>query len=264
MFRFRIKWIHLFTVIFMVSFLVFVDGSAKDKAVNDVKAVQPVPIPASDAGVKPTTPESNRDLIQRYINGVFNQGNQALLNEFVDPVYVDHSFTEPSQMGIEGLRKSISELRMAFPDGRFTIEKIIVEGNDIAVHSTFTGTQAGLFNGFPPPRHPVTTSSIDLYRIKENKIIEHWGGLDEAALLRQSGFLPQVHNTNVATPLPSPKPPVLPNASKPLEPVKTGIKDKSAAPDQTGMTQDSSKAKPKFRKIKEIKKPDEQNKPSGN
>ena len=78
-------------------------------------------------------------------------------------------------------------LGAVFPDLNATIDSVIVEGNLVAVHMTVTGTQKLSFQGIPPADKQVTVTAIEIIRIENGKIVEHWGGTDNLDLLQQLG-----------------------------------------------------------------------------
>jgi predicted ester cyclase len=69
------------------------------------------------------------------------------------------------------------------------MEHILAENNFVLVFLNFVGTHKGVFlnfvgthkgefNGRPPTNKPVTIRSADLYKIENDKIVEHWDVVD--------------------------------------------------------------------------------------
>jgi predicted ester cyclase len=92
--------------------------------------------------------------------------------------------------GVEPNRQFIASLRSAFPDGRFTVEDQIAEGDSVAVRYRFEGTHLGEFQGRSPTRKRVSYTAILIYRIQDDRIAEQWTELDLLGFLRQLGVLP--------------------------------------------------------------------------
>jgi len=90
------------------------------------------------------------------------------------------------------LKHFINGFHLAFPDGQITIEEIIAEGDTIALRGTFHGTQTGQFQDIPPTGKTVTVPALDMYRLSEGKIVEHWGGPNQLLLLQQLGAIPSM------------------------------------------------------------------------
>lgn len=43
--------------------------------------------------------------------------------------------------------------------------------------------------GVPATGRTITVAGINIFRVKSNRIVERWGRLDEAGLLRQLGII---------------------------------------------------------------------------
>ena len=59
----------------------------------------------------------------------------------------------------------------------------------MVVFLNFTGTHTGVFQGRPPTNKTVNTRSADLYKIENEKIVEHWDVVDQLDLLQQTGAI---------------------------------------------------------------------------
>jgi predicted ester cyclase len=57
---------------------------------------------------------------------------------------------------------------------------------------TFHGTQTGQFQDILPTGKTVTVPALDMYRLSEGKIVEHWGGPNQLRLLQQLGAIPSM------------------------------------------------------------------------
>ena len=67
------------------------------------------------------------------------------------------------------------------------IERIVAENNLVVVFLNGSGTQKGEFQGMPPTNKKINIRSADLYRIENEKIVEHWDVVDQLNLLQQTG-----------------------------------------------------------------------------
>lgn len=66
-----------------------------------------------------------------------------------------------------------------------------VAEEDLAVtHIVGRGVQAGELLGIPASNQPVEAAGIAIHRVRDGKIIEHWGVTDVARILQQIGALP--------------------------------------------------------------------------
>ena len=64
---------------------------------------------------------------------------------------------------------------------------MIAEGDRVMTYKTFTGTHTGEFQGIPPTGRPVRFDVMDIVRLEDGQIVEHWGLVDQLGLMRQLG-----------------------------------------------------------------------------
>ncbi len=134
--------------------------------------------------------EANKALIRRFVEEVQNQGNVELLDELAAPTFVNHSAPPGLPATIDGVKQVTQLFRMAFPDGRMTIEDMIAEGDRVVTRKTFQGTHQGSFMGMPPRGTRVQIGLIDIVRLVDGQVVEHWNVVDTLALLQQVGAIP--------------------------------------------------------------------------
>jgi steroid delta-isomerase-like uncharacterized protein len=60
----------------------------------------------------------------------------------------------------------------------------------VVLRWSLTGTHRGAFLGIPPTGKAVTLRGIDMYRIHDGKIAEHWNVVDMLGFCQQTGTLP--------------------------------------------------------------------------
>ncbi len=71
-----------------------------------------------------------------------------------------------------------------------TILHLVAEGNLVITHKVFHGTHTGEFMGIPPTGREVEILVIDLVRVEDGRIVEHWNVVDRLGLLQQPGAIP--------------------------------------------------------------------------
>lgn len=132
-------------------------------------------------------------LIKRFYDEVLTGGNLSLIDEMVADNVVDHEEGFPGQPpGKEGVKFYVNAVRAAFPDLAVkTAGPALADGNLEAVHVTLTGTHQGDFAGVPATGKPVEFSGIDIIRVEDGKVAEHWGSTDTLGLMQQIGAVPK-------------------------------------------------------------------------
>lgn len=132
----------------------------------------------------------NQRTILRYFDEVWNQGNLDVLDELLTPDYVNHSSSLPdAPRGPAGVKPIVAAMRAAFPDLHYTIDQLVVGDDGVAARLTLTGTHLGDFFGIPATGRQFTTTQMNIERMRDGLISEHWRNTDELGLLRQLGVI---------------------------------------------------------------------------
>ena len=122
------------------------------------------------------SPEANKAFIRRYFEALSGKDKPAaVVNRYVSD---------------EELKHHIALYEAAFPSYQLIAEDMIAEGDKVVVRSTFRGTHKGDLMGIPPTGKQVTMPLILIYRIADDKIVEHWMQADALGLLQQLGAIP--------------------------------------------------------------------------
>jgi len=135
--------------------------------------------------------ERNKALIRRFVEEVQNQKSEDAYWELNDPDFVNLA---PLPPGIAADREGgfayLFGFMNAFPDSRVTIDDMIAEGDQVVTKKTFTGTHTGEFAGIPATGKPVTLQFVDIMRLRDGRIVEHWNCIDQLSFMQQLGVIP--------------------------------------------------------------------------
>jgi predicted ester cyclase len=122
---------------------------------------------------------------------VLNQGQLDVIAEIYLPQYVLHAPVGTGDtVGYDGLRQRVIDFRTGFPDLHFTVETIILEGDDAAVRWTLAGTHTGPFVGIEPTGRAIRVPGILMLRFAGDRVVEGWSGFDALDLMQQLGVVP--------------------------------------------------------------------------
>jgi steroid delta-isomerase-like uncharacterized protein len=128
--------------------------------------------------------DANKELVRRLVQAL-NDNRLELLDDVVARDY--RQGNESVAAGREGLKALFGRLRSAFPDLSVSIDELIAEGDAVVAVTRMRGTQRGDLPGVAATGRGVHVSSIDLYRIADGGIVEHFGRFDELGMLEQLG-----------------------------------------------------------------------------
>ena len=144
--------------------------------------------------------EDNEAIIRRWIEAYNDRDRQAEA-AVLAPDYVAHIPAAPGPLeGLEAWRQFSGSFAQAFPDLRLIVEDIFSAGEMVAARVAFHGTHRGEFQGMPPTGKEVAFSSIELNRVVDGKVEEHWVELDLLALMQQLGAIPEPEQSEEASP----------------------------------------------------------------
>ena len=112
------------------------------------------------------TTTSNEAIYRRIIEEGFNRGDLAVADELVGANAVEHQRGGAGD-GPEGVKRTITILRSAFPDFTIAIDEVAVVGDKVWARQRGGGTNLGAFAGFPPTGRKAFTDVIDICRHPE-------------------------------------------------------------------------------------------------
>jgi steroid delta-isomerase-like uncharacterized protein len=132
-------------------------------------------------------------LIRRFYEDVIGNGQLDLVDALTTEDIIDHEEGVPGQPpGREGVKFFVNAFREAFPDIRpNAIGPTMADGDLEAAHVVLTGTHNGELMGVAATGKTVEFGSIDIIRVEDGKVAEHWGVTDAMTLMQQLGALPE-------------------------------------------------------------------------
>lgn len=143
--------------------------------------------------------EENKALVQRFADEVINAHDAAAVARFCADDMTAHR-GEVVRRGLGAIQGTFAMLLDAFPDARYTVDVMLAEGDLVCERGTMVGTHTGPLMGVPPTGRPVTMTVTNISRIKDGKIVEHWGQEDMLALLQQLGLAPAMGGARPGAP----------------------------------------------------------------
>lgn len=139
---------------------------------------------------KVTETERNKAVIRRFVEEVQNNQDWAVYDELNDPAFVNLSAPPGVPADREGGKVYLQALASAYPDARFTVEDMIAEGDQVVTKKTFSGTNTGEFAGMPATGRAVSVQYVDIMRVYDGRIVEHWLSMDRLVWFQQLGLAP--------------------------------------------------------------------------
>lgn len=133
--------------------------------------------------------ETNKQVVRRFVDEYQTAANEQSFAELLHPEVVDRSRPPGIAEGAEGVRQQFEAFRAAFPDFHAVIHDQIAEGDKVVTRKVFHGTHRGELMGIAPTGREVQIEVIDIVRLEDGQIVEHWNVVDRLGLLQQLGAL---------------------------------------------------------------------------
>lgn len=131
--------------------------------------------------------EAAKAVVRLNTEEVQGKGNYALFDELFADDFVDHTpqpNCSPDKPGALGLYKT---LRAAFPDFRAVIHWQSADGDLVTTYKTYHGTHRGPMFGIAATGREVQFETVDVMRVRDGQIHEHWGVANLFSLVHQLG-----------------------------------------------------------------------------
>lgn len=120
---------------------------------------------------------------------VFANKDFSQLERLVHQSYIQHN--PLVGQGREGFRTFFEAWFKAVPDFKHVVRKIVSEGDTVWVYGTYSGTQKGDWLGIPATGKVYAFDAVDIFRVEDGKLAEHWDVLDAYGLFKQLGVIKQ-------------------------------------------------------------------------
>ena len=133
---------------------------------------------------------ANAAVVRRFVEEYQGTGKEEVALELLAPDFVDHSPFGPLSSDRDGVLALFGMLFAAFPDLHAEIHDQLVDADKVVTRKTFHGTHKGELMGIAPTGREVAFDVIDIVRVRDGLMVEHWNVVDSLALMTQIGAIP--------------------------------------------------------------------------
>jgi steroid delta-isomerase-like uncharacterized protein len=131
--------------------------------------------------------EAAKAVVRQNTEEVQNKGNFDIFEELFADDFVDHTTQPGTTPDKAGVRKLYTYMREAFPDFHAEIHWQLADGDRVTTHKTYYGTHEGQFLGVAPTHRKIHFESVDVMRVQNGRITDHWGVGNLLSILQQIG-----------------------------------------------------------------------------
>jgi len=130
------------------------------------------------------TASKTRSIVASFIDVIWNNTCIEKLDDYLHPNFVDHSLPPHLSPDKTGTGKWIEATGKSFKHNS-VIEAQVTEGDSSMIKIKMHLKHIGLWRGIEPTGLDVSTIGYRLFRVADDKIIEHWALLDGNAIENQ-------------------------------------------------------------------------------
>ena len=136
---------------------------------------------------------SHRALAERFAQTLTDHDLDAFA-ELLDDHYVNHNrYTAP---GKDGSVAMFGDFLSSFEDFRVEVNDIVDAGETLVGRYTYRGRHTGTFLGVPPSGAQIELHSIDIWRVRDGRLQEHWDELNTLEFFQQIGAVPRPNRSD--------------------------------------------------------------------
>ena len=128
-------------------------------------------------------------VVRRNTEEVQSNGDFKLFEELFDDDFIDHTPQPGTTPDKDGVRVLYHRLREAFPDFHADIQWQSAADELVTTYKIYSGTQTGAFLGVAPTGRRVEFETVDVMRVVDGRITEHWGVGNLLKVMTQLGVI---------------------------------------------------------------------------
>jgi steroid delta-isomerase-like uncharacterized protein len=134
---------------------------------------------------------ADSDLIRRLTDEVFMAGDLSRWDEFFDDSFVDRDPMPGMADDKKGQRDVAEMVITTFDNRRMSLHELAETDDGRVVESwRMEGKHVGEALGIPPSNQDISVRGMELWRVENGKIVEHWGVVDISDVLEKAGLVP--------------------------------------------------------------------------
>ena len=130
------------------------------------------------------SPETNKAIVRRLVEQVWNKRQIDLIEEFYSEDAVLHIAGMSSNSGPEGIRDAVNMILRAYPDLYLVIDDEIAEGNKVVNRWTVMGMYPSKMDDIPAMSKPVNQSGMAILNFSNARVTEFWFLFDNLGWMR--------------------------------------------------------------------------------
>jgi steroid delta-isomerase-like uncharacterized protein len=150
----------------------------------------PPPIAPQIRGDDAGNPAANHAAMLDFLDDIAILDVSAIMAK-IDENAVDHAVLPGQPRGREGFRFRFEQLFAGLEEPTFEMTVSVAQGPFHSGAYTFSATHTGPLMGIPATGKSFTVAAMDFVRLRDRKLVEHWGLIDTGSMMAQLGLMPE-------------------------------------------------------------------------
>ena len=131
----------------------------------------------------------NKRLVARMHEDLLATRDPALVDEFFAEDFESHNMPPGFPAGREGVRRFFASFADGLSELDVSVDVVLAEDDLVAVRTTTRGTHTGPLLGIAATGRRLEIDGTDIVRVRDGRIVEHWGLTNTVGALEQVGGL---------------------------------------------------------------------------
>jgi steroid delta-isomerase-like uncharacterized protein len=137
-----------------------------------------------------TTPADNKTVVTDFIAALFTKGDLDAADDYLAEDFVNNDPPFGASADRAGMRAAGAMFRAVCPDWHSDLTLLVAEDDLVVEVFTASGTHTGAdLMGVSASGETITLPGINVFRVRDGRIVERWGRLDDIGLLGQLGLV---------------------------------------------------------------------------
>ena len=132
---------------------------------------------------------SSKQLVARMHEELLTARDPALVDEFFAEDFESHNMPPGFPPGRDGVRLFFGSFAEGLSDLEVDVDVVLAEDDLVAVRTTTRGTHTGPLLGIAATGRRLEIDGTDIVRVRDGRIVEHWGLTNTVGALEQVGGL---------------------------------------------------------------------------
>ncbi len=129
---------------------------------------------------------SIKELAHKYAEAI-NAGETDRFDNFIANDYINHN--PYVKQGLRGVKEFFEGWMQSFPDTEVIVEDVLADGDMLVGRFTYRATHQGEFLGLPATGRSIRMRSIDIWRVQDDRFVEHWDELNLLEIMQRLGAI---------------------------------------------------------------------------